>query len=786
MKRLMVVTAAALTLAAGAHDLRTDVLAAKGIAAEVKGKDGAVWRFGRASTAEGERTPLAVRQMWKYFTGVAKGELEGADAGAPWALQGKWNSLVFQDGDKNMDTNSLGVVSVRCCRNQEVCLCPGGGEWAVVGMVAPRAAAYDVEVRCGNAALVKSSVELRFLVNGDVRASRTWRRNGIQTLDFVHEIVVLESGDRLEVAVGEGEETDEGPTADATWVDFTAKESDCAVPPPLRPFKPGEVTVGGEIGRRMDVTVDKMLHHTDVENVFAKHFRNRKEKPDEPGGFAGYGMWLDGLVKAAAHGIGGEETVQAKTRLLKELAAAQTDDGQITMFLKKAGYWDNHENAYMIQAFVRDYLWFGAKDSLETAKRLADSLIARKSWVTLGTETAFNLLYEVTKEPRYLDYLKGACMMEKPFDEYDAALQVNGVQHVYTWLARSIAQMEYADLTGRRGVKDRAFFGAPAQEALRRAHGPYLSVTGSITGTPHWAELWDASQIGLGQWGETCASAYLMRLCGKAAEWKAEASHFDLYERVLHNAFFSAQSEDGRKYRYFTPFNVKAGWWNRDTYCCPNNYKRFVFEVPDSVFRRAGEGLAVCLYTPAELKSGGYAAKMATAYPEDGKVTLDVTMPAGEKTLFLRIPKWCPAAIVKVAGAAEIAPSGWYRLRRDFTKGVKVELEMPMPIRLVKGCRAQEGRVAVMRGPCVYALEKEINKLPAHGIDLWDLDVGKPLTWCAEKHAIEAGVKRRHLVRQERTVLLTRYFREERERTYFDPTGPCEAVEDEIAPGHGN
>ena len=56
---------------------------------------------------------------------------------------------------------------------------------------------------------------------------------------------------------------------------------------PLRQFAPGSVAVGGEIGRRMDVTLEKMLHHTDIDGVFARHFRNRKEKPDEPGGFAG-------------------------------------------------------------------------------------------------------------------------------------------------------------------------------------------------------------------------------------------------------------------------------------------------------------------------------------------------------------------------------------------------------------------------------------------------------------------------------------------------------------------
>ena len=271
-------------------------------------------------------------------------------------------------------------------------------------------------------------------------------------------------------------------------------------------------------------------------------------------------------------------------------------------------------------------------------------------------------------------------------------------------------------------------------------------------------------------------------LAAKMPEWDPRTHYGDVFERALYNAFFSAQSGDGLKYRYFTPFEAKAEWWNRDTYCCPNNFKRMVFEIPDAVFRRAGGGLAVCLYTSAELKSGGIAAKMTTAYPEDGKVTLDVTLPAGEKSLYLRIPRWCPSATVRVAGAAETAPSGWYRLCRDFSAGVRIELELPMPIRLVKGCRAQEGRVAVLRGPCVYALERGVNGLPQHGVDLWDLDVSQPLTWHGEKHAVEVGVKCRHLARETRKVLLTRYFREARERTYFIPTGPCSAIDDEIAP----
>ena len=126
----------------------------------------------------------------------------------------------------------------------------------------------------------------------------------------------------------------------------------------------------------------------------------------EPGGFAGYGMFLDALVTAAAHGIGGAETVRAKTCLLAELGELQSPDGRITMFSGAPGFWDNHEGAYLIQALCRDHRWFGTAASLETARRLGDALIADGAFPTLGSETAYLLLYEETKDRRYRDWLE--------------------------------------------------------------------------------------------------------------------------------------------------------------------------------------------------------------------------------------------------------------------------------------------------------------------------------------------------------------------------------------------
>ena len=532
-------------------------------------------------------------------------------------------------------------------------------------------------------------------------------------------------------------------------------------------FRPGTVTVGGEIGRRMEITLEKMLKRTDIERTFVRHFRTRHEKNDELGGFAGYGMFLDALVKAAAHGIGGTETVAAKDRLLAELADLQTPDGRISMFSGKPGQWDNHEAAYLIQALSLDHRWFGSEASLQIARRLADSLIAGKSYTTLGSETAFLLLFAETGDRKYREWVEQEAFIRADIETYDRKVKVNGAQQVYTFLARALGQLQYADWIGADGDM-RTGLAAAADEAFRRARGPYLSVTGSITGTPWWGEYWDDTQTGLGKWGETCASAYLMRLAAKAGEGGADPPYGDLFERVMYNAFFAEQSSDGLRYRYYTPFNQRGEWFRQDTYCCPNNYKREVFEIPDFVFLRTADGVTVNLYSDAELADGDIAIAMKTAYPDDGAVLLDVKMPADRRVLKLRIPEWCEEATIQVAdGVRQTARPGWFALERDFSASVRVRLDLPMPVRLVPGIRAQEGRVAVMRGPCVYALVLGEGDEPEYNVDIWELDRSFPFAWNAAKRTVDATIRLNNRRHETRDVSLVRFASDKHDRIYF-------------------
>src|SRR5262249_6711792 len=117
-----------------------------------------------------------------------------------------------------------------------------------------------------------------------------------------------------------------------------------------------------------------------------------------------------------------------------------------------------------------------------------------------------------------------------------------------------------------------------------------------------------------------------------------------------------------------------------------------------------------------------------TRYPWDGavKMTLNPDQPAA-MTVNVRIPGWArnepipndlyryadkngAAATLKVNGKPETVKldKGYVALARTWKKGDVIELNLPMPVRRVvanDNVKADAGRVALQRGPIVYAAE---------------------------------------------------------------------------------
>jgi DUF1680 family protein len=102
-----------------------------------------------------------------------------------------------------------------------------------------------------------------------------------------------------------------------------------------------------------------------------------------------------------------------------------------------------------------------------------------------------------------------------------------------------------------------------------------------------------------------------------------------------------------------------------------------------------------------------------TNYPNSGGIAVNLTLnkPRGFP-LSLRIPRFAKNVSIKVNGLpanGNIASGEFFVINRTWNTGDKVEIDIPLEIRLVAGRKRQYGRTAVMRGPLVYTMNRAAN-----------------------------------------------------------------------------
>jgi DUF1680 family protein len=219
---------------------------------------------------------------------------------------------------------------------------------------------------------------------------------------------------------------------------------------------------------------------------------------------------------------------------------------------------------------------------------------------------------------------------------------------------------------------------------------------------------------------ETCATVALGQWAHRLALLYGDAHYADVLERALYNGVLSGVSQDGTKFFYVNPLE-SAGTHHRSPWfgcaCCPPNVTRTLAALGGYAYAVSADSLYINLYIQgsAQAKVGNtvVALKVTTEYPWDGKVTLGLTPASSTKfALQLRIPGWCHNASVAVNRRAVKAPvveRGYLVLDREWKRGDRVELNLPMPIERVSAnplVKADQGLLAIQRGPIVYCLEQ--------------------------------------------------------------------------------
>ena len=107
------------------------------------------------------------------------------------------------------------------------------------------------------------------------------------------------------------------------------------------------------------------------------------------------------------------------------------------------------------------------------------------------------------------------------------------------------------------------------------------------------------------------------------------------------------------------------------------------------------------------------AIKQTSNYPWEGAIAFAIDPEtAAEFTLRLRIPGWCRSAELAVNGqridVAATTERGYATIRRRWQRGDTVTLDLAMPVERIYAhpdVQADQGRVALKRGPIVYCVE---------------------------------------------------------------------------------
>jgi DUF1680 family protein len=214
---------------------------------------------------------------------------------------------------------------------------------------------------------------------------------------------------------------------------------------------------------------------------------------------------------------------------------------------------------------------------------------------------------------------------------------------------------------------------------------------------------------------ETCNTYNMLKLTRHLFSWHPAAEYADFYERALYNHILASQNPEDGMFCYFVPLKPGA----RKTYstpedsfwCCVGTGMENHSKYGEGIYFHGDDALWVNLFIPSELRwrEKGLTLRQETRYPEADSVSLvfDNKKPV-RLALRLRYPAWAKDGVrLSVNGRPQsvgAGPGSFIELRRVWRGGDRVELKIPMSLRL-EPVPDNPRRVAVLYGPLVLAGE---------------------------------------------------------------------------------
>jgi DUF1680 family protein len=441
-----------------------------------------------------------------------------------------------------------------------------------------------------------------------------------------------------------------------------------------------------------------------------------------------FGQYVSGLARAYA--VTGSEPTRAKVKRLVK-GYAETLDPKAKFFIDyrlpaytydklSCGLIDAHEYAHdplameVHEKLTRAIVAYLPEKALSRAEMRArphkDTSYTWDETYTLP-ENLF-LAYQRSGKSFYRDMGKQFLEDDTYFDPLAAGFNVLPFEHAYSHVnAFSSAMQAYITLGSEkhlRAAKNGFDMLQKTQSFATGGWGP-----NEAFGEPGTGQLGDS--LGLthasfetpcGAYGHFKITRYLLRVT-------KDARYGDSMERALFNTILGAWpiQADGTSFYYSDYSTSGRKAWYRDKWpCCSGTFPQLTADYHISTYLRSPDGVYVNLFAPSSLQwvDGGVklGLEQVTKYPFDNKIEIRLSgSQSHEYTVYIRIPAWASLDPILTLNGKRVTnaiqPGSFVAVRNTWNNDDRLELELPMPLRLEPVDVNHPDIVALLQGPLV-------------------------------------------------------------------------------------
>jgi uncharacterized protein len=524
---------------------------------------------------------------------------------------------------------------------------------------------------------------------------------------------------------------------------FSSANETLPIQPPLKEFGYGNVTLTSDLH-------EKQLHETHAvlmelsEDSLLKPLRQMAGQP-APGldlggwyhydpdydpntvttGFAPgctFGQWVSALARIYA--ITGSSATRDKVLRLNRLYA-QTISGD---FYEKnrfpaycydklvCGLIDSHQFAGDLDAFsilehtTNTALPFLPGKAVEHGRRWRQNPAVGYTWDESYTisENLF-LAYQRGAGDRYRA-LGSQYLDDEYYDPLADGRNVLAGRHAYSYVNSLCSAMQaYLTLGSEKHLRaaSNAFEMLTAQSFATGGWGPdeLLQAPDSEDLAASLTNTHDSFETPCGSYAHFKLTRYLLRVT-------RNGRYGDSMERVMYNTVLGAKPllANGSTF-YYSDCNFHGRKiYKKDHWpCCSGTLPQVATDYRINTYFYDTDGIYVNLYIPSTLRwtqdGSRISLSLRNEYPYGSEVTFDITVSrTTEFAINLRIPTWATGASIRVNGST-VPMSGvagqFASLRRPWKNGDRIEMDLPMRLRLEAIDAHHPQTVALLCGPLV-------------------------------------------------------------------------------------